>query len=105
MDIIALRRNGCSIRKIAKLAGIHRKTVKRHLESNSFPTYKKEERRISILEPYTQIIRDYLEQDDYQATWIYDRLKKNGLWGKLRYGQDLCPIDQRTKDPARLCPF
>ena len=81
MDIIAMRRNGYSIRKIAKLTGIHRRTVKRHLESNSFPAYKKEKRKLSILEPYTQIIRDYLEQDDYQATWIYDRLKRMGYAG------------------------
>jgi transposase len=81
MDIIAMHRNGYSIRKIAKLTGIHRRTVKRHLESNSFPTYKKEERKTSILEPYTQIIRDYLDQDDYQATWIYDRMKRMGYAG------------------------
>jgi len=81
MDIIAMHRNGYSIRKIAKLTGIHRRTVKRHLESNSFPAYKKEKRKLSILEPYTQIIRDYLEQDDYQATWIYDRLKRMGYPG------------------------
>lgn len=81
MDIIAMRRNGYSIRKIAKLTGIHRKTVKRHLENNSFPAYKKEKRKFSILEPYTQIIRDYLDQDDYQATWIYDRLRRMGYAG------------------------
>ena len=81
MDIIAMHRNGYSIRKIAKLTGIHRRTVKRHLESNSFPAYKKEKRKLSILEPYTQIIRDYLDQDDYQATWIYDRMKRMGYAG------------------------
>ena len=81
MDMIAMHRNGYSIRKIAKLTGIHRKTVKRHLESNSFPAYKKEKRKLSILEPYTQVIRDYLGQDDYQATWIYDRLKRMGYAG------------------------
>jgi transposase len=81
MDIIAMHRNGYSIRKIARLTGIHRRTVKRHLESNSFPAYKKEERKISILEPYTQIIRDYLDQDDYQATWIYERMKRMGYAG------------------------
>ena len=49
MDIIAMHRNGYSIRKIAKLHGIHRDTVKRHLQSNSFPEYQKEKRKISIL--------------------------------------------------------
>jgi transposase len=81
MDIIAMHRNGYSIRKIAKLHGIHRDTVKRHLESNSFPEYQKEKRKISILGPYSQIIKDYLDQDDYQATWIYDRMKRMGYAG------------------------
>jgi transposase len=81
MDIIAMRRNGYSIRKIAKICGIHRNTVKGHLENPSFPEFQKEKRKVSILEPYTQIIQDYLEQDDYQATWIYDRLKRMGYAG------------------------
>jgi DNA-binding CsgD family transcriptional regulator len=38
MDIIALRRQGYSMRAIAKKLGIHRNTVKRHLESKSFPS-------------------------------------------------------------------
>ena len=81
MDMIAMHRNGYSIRKIAKLHGIHRDTVKRHLESNSFPEYQKEKRKISILGSYSQIIKDYLDQDDYQATWIYDRMKRMGYAG------------------------
>jgi transposase len=35
----------------------------------------------SILEPYKQIINDYLDQDDYQTTWIFDRIKKIGYPG------------------------
>jgi transposase len=81
MDIIALHRNGYSIRKIAKIKGIHRKTVKKYLESNSFPQYQKKKRGSLILEPYYQIIKDYLEQDDYQATWIFERLKRMGYAG------------------------
>lgn len=81
MDIIAMQRNGNSIRKIAKVYGIHRGTVKKHLESNGFPQYRKEKRKGSILGPYYQTIKDYLEEDDYQATWIYDRLKRSGYTG------------------------
>jgi transposase len=81
MDIIAMHRNGYSIRRIAKIKGIHRKTVKKYLESNSFPHSQKKRRGGSILEPYYQIIKDYLEQDDYQATWIFDRLKRMGYAG------------------------
>lgn len=80
MDIIALHRQGYSIRSIAKKLGIHRNTVKRHLESNSFPQCRKK-RNKSILDPYRQTIKDYLERDNYQATWIYDRLKNMGYTG------------------------
>jgi len=38
MDIIAMHRNGYRIGKIAKRHGIHRGTVKRHLENNSLKT-------------------------------------------------------------------
>lgn len=81
MDIIALKRQGHSLRRIAKKLGIHRKTVKKHLESNAFPAYTRKTAKPSILEPYHQIIRDFLDEDDYQATWIFDRLKRRGYAG------------------------
>jgi len=81
MDIIAMHRLGYSKRKIARIKGIHRDTVTKHLESNSFPQYQREKKRESILKPYQQIIKDYLEQDNYQATWIFDRLKRMGYAG------------------------
>lgn len=81
MDIIAMHRNGFSVRKIAKTLGIHRNTVKGYLENPSFPEYEKEKREVSILDPYTQTIQDYLNQDDYQATWLFDRLKRMGYPG------------------------
>jgi transposase len=81
MEIIALKRRGYSVRKIAETLGIHRNTVKRHLESGEFPQYRKPKRRDSILTPYLKTIRDFLEEDDYQATWILDRLKAMGYAG------------------------
>ena len=84
MDIIALHGNGYGIRKISRTLHIHRDTVKRHLESETFPQYRKQKRRPSILEPYCAMIRDFLEEDAYQATWIFDRIRKAGYRG--RYG-------------------
>lgn len=80
MDIIAMKRSGLSIRRIAKKLGLHRKTVKKYLETNSFPEYHRQ-KKPSILEPYHQVIRDFLEEDDYQATWIHERLKRMGYTG------------------------
>jgi transposase len=81
MDIKAMYRNGLSIRRIARITGLHRLTVKRHVESESFPEYHRTQRRKSILDPYVKIIEDYLEQNDYQATWIFDRLVRIGYSG------------------------
>lgn len=81
MDVRVMHRNGLSIRRIARMTGLHRLTVKRHVESDSFPEYHRTKKRKSILDPYVQIIEEYLDQDDYQATWIFDRLARMGYPG------------------------
>lgn len=81
MEIKAMHRNGKSIRAIAKELGLHRRTVRKHLKSDDFPGYRKIKRKESILAPYVQIIKDYLEDDDFQATWLWDRVKNRGYGG------------------------
>lgn len=99
MDIIAMHHSGLSIRNISRTLGIHRNTVKKHIEAKAFPQYRKRKRSISILEPYKQIIDDYLDQDDYQGTWIFDRIKRSGYAGGYdtvkRYVSDI--KEQRTR--------
>ena len=84
MDIIALHRQGLSQRKIAEKLGLHRTTVKKYLENNALPTYSKTVRQDSILDPYRQLVDDYLAEDSYQATWIFDRLQKSGYQGSYK---------------------
>ena len=81
MDIFALRRQGFSVRYIAKKLGIHRNTVKKDLESGSPPQYRKKKRAVSILDPFKQDIDAFLEHDSYQATWIFDRIRNMGYRG------------------------
>lgn len=81
MDILALHRQGHSMREIAKMLGIHRDTVKRYITQKKQPQYQKQKRRDSVLSPYHQIIRDWLDKNDYKATWIFDRLKDLGYTG------------------------
>jgi transposase len=80
MDIKVMHRNGLSIRKIARNTGLHRNTVARYIESDALPEYTKRQ-RASILNPWRQIIEDYLEEDAYQATWIFDKLTRMGYAG------------------------
>jgi len=113
VDIKAMHRNGKSIRAIAKELGLHRKTVSKHLASDEFPRYQRTERRESILAPYFQPIQDYLEEDDYKATWIWDRLKNRGYAGSYdtvkRYVRTIKARNIRLAytrfetEPGRLC--
>lgn len=81
MDIFSLRKQGFSMRAIAKKLGIHRNTVKNHLAGGKLPVYSKNKRKLSLLDPYHQLIQDFLNEDDYKATWIYDRLRNIGFAG------------------------
>jgi transposase len=81
MDIVTLHRQGLSERAIARKLGIHRNTVKKYIQEKQPPEYKKSQRRDSILAPYYQVIADFLDEDNYRATWIFDRLKQLGYAG------------------------
>jgi transposase len=88
MDIISLHRQGLSMRAIAQKLGVHRNTVKKYIEGGTLPMYRKTERKSSILDPYRQLIDDYLADDDYQATWLHDRLQNQGYRGSYKTVQE-----------------
>ena len=81
MDIVALHRQGHSIRFIAKKLGMHRNTVRKFIEGRRFPAYDRNKRCISILAPFMRLILDWLSQDDYRASWVFERLKPIGYAG------------------------
>lgn len=81
MDIVALHRQGHSMRFIAKRLGLHRNTVKRYILGNRFPEYRRTGRRVSMLAPFVRIIQDWVSQDNYRASWIFERLKQIGYTG------------------------
>ena len=81
MDIMALHRQGHSMRFIARKLGLHRNTVKKFILGKRFPEYQRSERRVSVLAPFVRIIQDWLEQDNYRASWVFERLKPIGYEG------------------------
>jgi len=81
MDIMALHRQGHSMRFIAKKLGMHRNTVKKFILGKRFPEYHRSEGRGCILAPFVRVIQDWLGQDDYRASWVFDRLKPIGYEG------------------------
>lgn len=90
MDIWSLRRQGYSQRQIARKLGIHRRTVKKYLEREEMPVYRKVKRE-SCLKPYQEMIRDWLKVDEYQATKVYEMIMLQGYKGSYdtvrRYAQ------------------
>lgn len=81
MDIHSYHRQGFKMRAIARKLGIHRNTVKKYLEDPVMPRYRKSKRKDSILAPYHKMIDDWLSQDDYRGTWIYQKIKDLGYSG------------------------
>ena len=88
MEILDLHRSGLSQRAIARRLGISRNTVKKYLDApeeylKNPPSYH----RASILEPYYDAIKAWLEEDGYYtATWIYNRLVNQGYTGSYVSG-------------------
>ncbi|MFA4906539.1 MAG: IS21 family transposase [Candidatus Margulisiibacteriota bacterium] len=77
MDVRSLDKQGYSHRRIAKLTGLHRNTVKKYLAEGTLPVYKKQA-RLSKLAPYHGMIADWLSTQDYLATKVYDLLQLQG---------------------------
>lgn len=81
MDVIDLKRKGLSHRQIAKRLGISRNTVKKYIK-DPFSKASKERKPVEgKLTPYVGNINFWLEDDNYQGTWIFDRIKGLGYTG------------------------
>ena len=81
MDILALRRQGFSLREISAKLGRHRNTVTKYITNQGPPKYTKVNRKKSILTPYVQLIDQWLEKDNYRGIWIYNQIKNLGYAG------------------------
>jgi transposase len=75
-----MKRQGLSDRAIARRLGIDRRTVKKYIETGEFPSYKAVDRK-SGLEPYYELIKGWLSQEDYQATKLYEKVLFQGYQG------------------------
>ena len=82
MDILTLHRKGLTQRAIARKLGVSRNTVKKYIDDPELILAPAEpRRRRSLLDPFKDNIDAWLSEDDYTATWIYDRLVNMGFTG------------------------
>jgi len=80
MDIWSLAREGHSKRAIAKKVGLNFRTVSKYLEQGEIRPYDSRHRG-SSLEPYHEMIREWLSQDTFTATRIHDLVTNQGFKG------------------------
>lgn len=92
-----LKNSGLNITEIAKQFNMDRKTIRKHLNSNTAPKYKRKQLN-SILDPYKDYIEKRLEKYNLTAKKIYKEIIKQGYKGK--YGV-LNKLVQQIKDNNR----
>ena len=91
VDIDYLHRRGLSFREISRKTGRDRRTVKRYAQNPELiGKGRARVERASILDPFVDVIKSWLEDDDqYQASWIYDQIRKLGYTGGYTIVKDL----------------
>jgi len=104
MEIWSLKRQGWSIRAIARKLGIHRKTVRRYLETTEFPQYRVVDRK-SKLEPYCRMIKDWLSTEDYQATRVHELVTKQGYAGSYETVKRYVRVIKEQRDRIAYLRF
>lgn len=77
---MVLHQRGLSQRRIARRLGISRETVKKYIEDPEFSGRESISRK-KKLDPFEDQISNWLKEDAYSATWIYDHLNKIGFEG------------------------
>lgn len=60
MDILTLHRQGLSLREIYDKLGIHRTTATKYINQGQAPKYSMVNRKASIIDPYVQLIEEWL---------------------------------------------
>jgi len=88
-EITRLKNLDWSERKIARHLRIDRETVKKYLE-NPGRQFKKPPKKSSKLEPYLDLVDQWLDQDpEVKATVVLQRLHQNGFTGQITIVRDL----------------
>lgn len=104
VDILALKRLGYSERRIGRMLGLHRRTVKRYLESGVIPVPGIMSRG-SKLDPYKGLINGWLKQDDYQATKIHELLTGEGFRGSYEIVKRYVSRQKEERDRVAYVRF
>ena len=79
MDIRSDRQKGLSYVELGKKYHIDPRTAKRYAESPQKPEYTLSEPKPTKMDPYKQIVDEWLEEAPYSALRILEKLRERGL--------------------------
>ena len=107
MEIKVLIRQGKSIREIARLLGISRNTVRRHLRVENSHQYKNRATRPGKLDPFTSYLRQRIREAHphwLPATVLMREIEAQGYTGSLsllkQFYLPLRPVRPQDNDPV-----
>lgn len=81
MDIYSLHKRGLKINTIARKLGLNWRTVCKYIENGFEKKPYDSSSRTSKLSPFHNIIENFLSDDNYSASWIFNRLRQMGFKG------------------------
>ena len=100
MDILALKKEGHSIRAIAQMTGHSRNTIRRVLRGEHSLQFKTPA-RASKLDPFKEYLTGRYQQYQLSAVRLFDEIKAMGYNGSLptlrRFMRTLKAPDQRAR--------
>jgi transposase len=108
LEIRVLRRQGKSIREIARMLDVSRNTVRRYLRGEVLPHYEREPRRPSKLDPYKRYIDERVTAaapDWIPATVLLRELRTLGYPGGYSILKDHLATLRPVAKPEPLIRF
>jgi transposase len=104
MEIRSLSKQGYSIRAIARMTGLNRRSVKKYLSTTELPVYHKRN-RVSMLDNYRDLISDWLNQENYRASKVYELLQCQGFKGSYDIVQRYVKTVKEKRDRVAYVRF
>lgn len=80
-EVKDLKREGLSVREIARRLGIHRETIRKYLNAESFPEQASRGLRGSKVDHYAEFLQKRLEEGGRNASSLYREIRAEGYKG------------------------